>query len=193
MGCNIVETYDATQAVFCIEYTGLSYSLSIFLPTPLISSFLLIVSVAIWGKFFSLVKFLPYHLFLSPTTIAACIFAGSVFVVNDLGVTEISYISNRYTMGSCLWSILVGFCIRKTRALNWICLGFAVPFTVLSVSPMLKIRQPDVNISYIIMCQIFIPFAGHTVVICKPTVAIAFVSHQYVAVTIAIKGIFAKP
>ncbi|KAF7545339.1 hypothetical protein G7Z17_g9246 [Cylindrodendrum hubeiense] len=173
----------------------------------LVFGFLLIVSFAIWEKFFAPVKFLPYHLFLDRTFMGACILAGSVFVsfycwdgyftsflqvVNGLDVTETSYVANIYTIGSCLWSIVVGLWIRKTGNFKWICLGFGVPFTILGVGLMLKFRQPDVNIGYIIMCQIFIAFAGGTIVICEQTAAMAAVSHQYVAVVIAIEGMFAN-
>ncbi|KPM45702.1 Siderophore iron transporter mirB [Neonectria ditissima] len=173
----------------------------------LVFGFLLIVSFAIWEKFFAPVKFLPYHLFLDRTFMGACILAGSVFVsfycwdgyfgsflqvVNDLSITEASYVANIYTIGSCLWSIVVGLFIRKTGNFKWICLGFGVPFTILGVGLMLKFRQPDVNIGYIVMCQIFIAFAGGTIVICEQTAAMAAVSHQYVAVVIAVEGMFAN-
>lgn len=57
---------------------------------------------------------------------------------------------------------------------------------------MTKFRQPDVNIGYIVMCQIFIAFAGGTIVICKQTAAMAAVSHQYIAVIIAVEGMFSS-
>lgn len=41
---------------------------------------------------------------------------------------------------------------------------------------------------YIIMCQIFIAFAGGTIVICEQTAVMAATSHQYVAVVLAIEA-----
>jgi MFS family permease len=173
----------------------------------LIFGFLLVVAFAVWEKFFAPVKFLPYHLFLDRTFMGACILAGSVFVsfycwdsyfssflqvVNDLDVTKAGYLTNTYTIGSCLFSFVVGYWIRRTGRFKWICLGFGVPFTILGVGLMLKFRQPDVNVGYIVMCQIFIAFAGGTIVICEQTAAMAVVSHQYVAVVIAIEGMFSS-
>jgi hypothetical protein len=76
---------------------------------------------------------------------------------------------------------------------------------------MIHFRQPDVNIGkksssviepskthlanlpvfiigYIIMCQIFIAFAGGTIVICEQTAIMAATSHQYVAVVLAVEA-----
>ncbi|KAI5457281.1 major facilitator superfamily domain-containing protein [Mariannaea sp. PMI_226] len=173
----------------------------------LIFGFLLIVAFALWEKFWAPVKFLPYELFLDRTFMGACVLAGSVFVsfycwdsyfssflqvVNNLDVTKAGYLTNTYTMGSCIFSFFVGWWIRRTGHFKWICLGFGVPFTILGVGLMLKFRQPDVNVGYIVMCQIFIAFAGGTIVICEQTAAMAVVSHQYVAVVLAIEGMFSS-
>lgn len=56
---------------------------------------------------------------------------------------------------------------------------------------MIKFRQPDVNIGYIIACQILIAFAGGTIVICEQTAVMAATSHQYIAVVLAIESMFA--
>jgi hypothetical protein len=57
---------------------------------------------------------------------------------------------------------------------------------------MIHFRQPDVNIGFIIMCQIFIAFAGGTLVICEQMAVMAATSHQYIAVMIAFEGMFSS-
>jgi hypothetical protein len=57
---------------------------------------------------------------------------------------------------------------------------------------MIEFRQPDVNIGFIVMCQIFIAFSGGTLVICEEIAAMAAVSHQYIAVILAAEGMFAN-
>ncbi|KAJ4857436.1 major facilitator superfamily domain-containing protein [Trichoderma breve] len=169
----------------------------------LVGGFVALIVFAIWERFFAAVTFIPYSLLTDRTVIGANILASSVFVsfyiwdsyflsflqvVNGLNVTESSYVGNIYSIGSCLWAILVGFVIRYTGKFKPICLFFGVPVTILGVGLMIHFRQPDVNIGYIIMCQIFIAFAGGTIVICEQTAAMAATSHQYVAVVLAIEA-----
>ncbi|KAF7550761.1 hypothetical protein G7046_g7917 [Stylonectria norvegica] len=173
----------------------------------LIFGALFIVAFAIWEKYWAPVKFLPYHLLTDRTVVGACMLAFIVFVsfyiwdiyfssflqvVCGLSITDASYVTNTYSIGSCFWSLVVGWVIRRTGRFKWICLFFGVPFTVLGVGLMIKFRQPDVNIGYIIMCQIFIAFAGGTIVICEQTAIMAAVDHQYVAVVIALEGMFSS-
>ncbi|PTB50023.1 hypothetical protein M431DRAFT_499479 [Trichoderma harzianum CBS 226.95] len=169
----------------------------------LVGGFVALIVFAIWERFFAAVTFIPYSLLTDRTVIGANILASSVFVsfyiwdsyflsflqvVNGLNVTESSYVGNIYSIGSCLWAILVGFVIRYTGKFKPICLFFGVPVTILGVGLMIHFRQPDVNIGYIIMCQIFIAFAGGTIVICEQTAIMAATSHQYVAVVLAVEA-----
>lgn len=168
---------------------------------------LLIIAFAVWEKWFAPVKFIPYSLLVDRTVLGSCILAASVFVsfyiwdayflsflqvVNNLSITQASYVDSIYSIGSCFWAIIVGLLIRQTGRFKWLALYFGVPMTMLGVGLMLKFRQPGVNIGYIIMCQIFIAFAGGTIVICEQTAAMAATSHQYIAVVIAVQGMFSN-
>lgn len=171
----------------------------------LVFGIVLLIAFAIWEKFFAPVKFIPYSLLTDRTVLGACILASVSFisfyiwdsyflsflqVVNGLTITESSYVGNIYSIGSCFWAIIVGLLIRKTGRFKWLALYFGVPVTMLGVGLMIKFRQPDVNIGYIIMCQIFIAFAGGTIVITEQTAVMAAASHQYVAVVLAVEAMF---
>jgi hypothetical protein len=97
-----------------------------------------------------------------------------------------------YTIGACFWSLVVGVAIRWSGRFKWIALYFGVPFTILGVGLMIKFRQPDTNIGYIVMCQIFIALSGGALVICEQVAAMAATNHQYVAVVLAIQGMFSS-
>lgn len=169
----------------------------------LVGGVVTLIVFGIWEKFFAPITFIPYSLLMDRTVIGANILAASVFVsfyiwdsyflsflqvVNGLDVTESSYVAQIYSVGSCLWAILVGLIIRYTGKFKAVCLYFGVPVTILGVGLMIHFRQPDVNIGYIVMCQIFIAFAGGTIVICEQTAIMAATSHQYVAVVLAIEA-----
>lgn len=107
-------------------------------------------------------------------------------------LTRHRYVGQIYTIGSCFWSFPVGIAIRYTGRFKWIALYFGVPLTILGVGLMIQFRQPDVNIGYIVMCQIFIALSGGALVITEQLAAMAATSHQYVAVVLAIEGMFSN-
>ncbi|KAH8592928.1 siderophore iron transporter [Bisporella sp. PMI_857] len=173
----------------------------------IVFGFLLCIAFALYEKYFAPVTFIPFHLLLDRTVIGACILSAVLFVqfyiwngfffsflqvVNGLNITQTTYIGNIYSIGSCFFSLLVGIFIRWTGRFKGLALYFGVPLTILGVGLMIKFRQPDSPIGYIIMCQIFIAFSGGTLVICEQMAAMAATSHQYIAVVLAIEGMFAN-
>jgi hypothetical protein len=119
-------------------------------------------------------------------------FGSFLQVVDNLTITEASYVANVYSIGSCFFAIIVGVLIRWTGRFKWLALYFGVPLTILGVGLMIKFRQPNENVGFIVMCQIFIAFSGGTLVICEQMAAMAAASHQYVAVVLAVEGMFSN-
>ncbi|KAK3690258.1 major facilitator superfamily domain-containing protein [Podospora appendiculata] len=179
---------------------------------PMIIAFIvvggvLIIAFAFYEKYFAPKTFIPYELLMDRTVLGACILSAVLFVsfyiwdsyfssllqvVYGLSVTHSSYIVNIYSMGSCFWSFVVGGLIRSSGRFKWLALYFGVPLTTLGVGLMIHFRQPDVNIGYIIMCQIFIALSGGTLVICEQIAVMAATSHQYIAVVLAIESMFSS-
>lgn len=113
-------------------------------------------------------------------------------VVIHLDVTQSSYVRNIYSIGSCFWSFFVGFAIAKSGKFKWVALYVGIPFHILGVACMIAFRAPGSPLGYIVMCQIFIAFAGGTLVICEQVAAMAATTHQYVAVVLAVEGMFSS-
>lgn len=86
----------------------------------------------------------------------------------------------------------MGFIIRYNGRLKWQAVYFGVPMTILGVSLMINFRQPDVNIGYIVMCQIFIAFGGGTLVICEQMTVQAVSKHQEIPALLAVEGLVAS-
>ncbi|KAK3933558.1 major facilitator superfamily domain-containing protein [Diplogelasinospora grovesii] len=173
----------------------------------LIFGFLLLIAFGLYEKFLAPKTFIPYELLMDRTVLGACVLAGNLFisfyiwdsyffsflqVVNNLGITQSSYIMNTYSIGSCFWSFVVGAAIRWSGRFRWLALYFGVPVTILGVGLMVHFRQPDVNIGYIVMCQIFIAVGGGTLVICEQMAVMAATNHQYIAVVLAVEAMFAS-
>lgn len=93
---------------------------------------------------------------------------------------------------STFWALVVGVVIRYNGRLKWISLYFGVPVTILAVGLMVHFRQPDTNIGYIIMCQIFIAFGGGTLVICEQMTVMAVSSHQHIPSVLAMEAMIAS-
>lgn len=198
-------------ALFLLSFNLYSYQKDQW-KSPLIICFLifgglLMIAFALYEKFLAPKTFIPYQLLMDRTVISACILAGALFVsfyiwdsyfssflqvVNNLDVVKTSYVVNVYSVGSCFWSLLVGWAVRKTNRFKWLAVYFGVPVTILGVGLMIHFRQPNENVGYIVMCQIFIATAGGTLVICEQMAVMAATSHEFIAVVLAIEAMFSN-
>lgn len=168
---------------------------------------LFLVAFAFWERFGAQVTFIPYRLLKDRTVLGANLLAGIIFfgfymwngmffsflhVVQDLNFTEATYMGNIYSIGSCLWSFAAGILISKTGKFKAQALFFGVPVTLLGAGLMIHFRQPEVNIGLVVMCQIFIAFAGGTLVITEQIAVMAATTHQYIAVVLAVQYMFSS-
>lgn len=173
----------------------------------LVIGIVLLISFAIWERFFTPVTYVSYSLYLDRTVFGACILSTTLFlsyycwnsyfssflqVVNDLSVDDASYVVQTYTVGQVLCSLAVGGFIHYTGRYKPVCLYFGVPLSIFGLGLMIHFRQPDQYIGYIVMCQIFISFAAGTVIICDEIAIMAATSHQHVAAVLAVLGVFAN-
>ncbi|QIX01998.1 hypothetical protein AMS68_007515 [Peltaster fructicola] len=157
------------------------------------------------GALFARITFIPYALLKNRTILGACFLSATLFfsyfvwnsyfssfllVVNDLSVTNASYVVQIYTVGSVLASIAVGILIHYTGRFKPVTLYFAVPLSILGTGLMIYFRTPDGYIGYIVMCQIFIAFAAGTIIICDEIAILACVQHQHIAAVLAALGLF---
>ncbi|KAI1339940.1 major facilitator superfamily domain-containing protein [Xylariaceae sp. FL0016] len=167
----------------------------------------LLISAAVWERFFAPVKFLPWELLKDRTVLGACILAAVLFieyyiwtsyftswlqVVLGLNLTQTGYISNIYSIGSCFFSIIIGILIRVTGRYKWIALFFGVPVTILSIGLLIHFREPGTHLGWIIMCEILYAFAGGACVICEQVAVMAAAAHQHVSVVLAMEGMFSS-
>lgn len=198
-------------ALFLLPFSLYSYQTRGW-SSPMIISMLvigltLLITFILYERFLAPKTFIPYSLLTDRTVLGAYILSAILFiefyiwdsyfssflqVVNNLSITEASYVVNIYSIGSCFFAIIVGLLIRWTGRFKWLALYFGVPLTILGVGLMIKFRQPDKNVGYLVMCQIFIAFSGGTLVICEQMAAMAASSHQFIAVVLAVEGMFSN-
>lgn len=164
------------------------------------------VGFAIWEKIFTPVPLIPFKLLKDPSIWGACMLANFLFisfylwdnnfiaflqVVYGLSVTNAGYISNIFSIGSCLWAVIFACLLRvigrfKYLALSHLCLQ------LLGVSLMTYFRQPTSYIGYVIMCQIFIAFANGGLVISEQMAILAACPHETIAIPLALLALFSS-
>ena len=110
--------------------------------------------------------------------------------MNDLSIIDASYVIQTYTVGTVVSNIAVGALIHYTGRFKNICLYFGLPLSILGLGLMIHFRQPNGSVGYIVMCQIFISFGAGCIIVCDEIAAMAAVSHQHIAVVIAVLGLF---
>ncbi|CAG9985189.1 unnamed protein product, partial [Clonostachys byssicola] len=177
--------------------------------SPLVISMLvvgivLIIAFVIWEKFFAPVTFIPYSLLLDRTVFGACILSAILFlsymlwnsyftsylqVVKNLSVENTGYVVQVYTVVSVLCAIGTGAIIHHSGRFKPICLYVAIPLSIFGLGLMIHFRNHG-DVGYIIMCQIFISIAAGIVIITDEIAVLAAASHQYVAVSLAVLGMF---
>ena len=168
---------------------------------------LLIVAFALYERFLAPVTFIPWALmknrtvFFTYTMVASlyCAYAlwdsyfySFLIVVFDVSIAQATYITNIYTIGSCFWALVIGVIIKFSGRLKTHALFFGVPITILGVALMIKFRQPDTPIGYIVMCHIFIAFGGGTLVICEQMTVMAVSKHQHIPAILAMEAMIAN-
>jgi hypothetical protein len=170
-----------------------------------------IIAMIIVG-FFTLLLFALYEMYLAPapflknrfltdrTVIAACLidmtyqcsyycwnsyFTSFLQVVYNLPIAEAGYINSTFQVVSGVLLFIVGYAIRKTGHFKWL-FWLAVPIYIFSLGLMIHFRKPDMNIGYVVMCEIFISIGGSIFILCMQLAVLAAVDHQHVAAVLAL-------
>lgn len=173
----------------------------------LIFGALLLIGFIIWEKFFAPVTFIPYKLLMDRTVsfgglmftfvfansaIWGSYFTSMLLAVWDMGFDQTTWINNIYRIGSCFASIILGVLMRFTGRFKWVATFYGIPLMLLGVGLMLKFRQANEKIGYVITTQIFVAFAGGPIVVAGEMAMMAPSDHQHIAVIIAILDLFAN-
>ena len=163
-----------------------------------------LVAFAIVERFFAPVPFLQWDILASRTVVGACLldvsyqiafycwndyFTSYLQVVYGESITTAGYINSIFDVVSGVWCFGVGFLIRRTSRFRWL-FFCAIPLYILGVGLMIYFRRPSWSVGYTIMCQVFIAFAGGTMIICQQVAVMAASDHNNVAGALAFLGVF---
>ncbi|KAF8534948.1 major facilitator superfamily domain-containing protein [Trichophaea hybrida] len=188
-----------------------NYQINTWKSGTIISMFIIgglcLIAFAAYEKFIARKSFIPFELLRDRTVLGACGLSASIFisfycwdayyssyvqVVHNQSIKNAGYIYNIYSIGSCFFAVLVGVFIKFTMQFKYLTLFFAVPLYVLATGLMIHFRQAHTDIGYVVMCQIFIAFAGGTLYICEQLAIMAASPHENVAAVLAFIGLFSS-
>lgn len=163
-----------------------------------------LVAFGLVERFVAPVPFLPWGIMASRTVLGACLldvcyqiayycwngyFTSFLQVVYGTSITTAGYINSIFGVVSGVWLFGVGFLIKRTSRFRWL-LFCAVPLYMLGVGLMIYFRTPSWSVGYTTMCQIFIAFAGGTMIICQQVAVQAASDHNNVASALALLNVF---
>lgn len=186
------------------QYGFAQYSSAKFIAMVVIG-FCLFPTFYIWERYFARVHFVRWQLFRDRTVMGACGLAMVLYfsfycwdlyyyyfvmVVYNLSVSDTGYMSQIYNVGSCLWGPIFGIYVRITKHFKYSTLLFAVPLQFLGAGLMIHFRGQEGSINYIIMCQIFIAFAGGQTVIAMQMAVMAAADREGVPMMLSLIALF---
>ncbi|OJJ45981.1 hypothetical protein ASPZODRAFT_152233 [Penicilliopsis zonata CBS 506.65] len=169
--------------------------------------FCLFFVFAAWEKWLARTHFIPYSLLFDRTVLGACLLAAFLYfsfylwdsyfyyfvmVVYNLSVKDTGYVTATYTIGSCFWSPIFGIWIRTVKEFKYSCLFFAVPLMLLGSGLMIHFRGDGGGgeLGYVIMCQIFIAFAGGMLVIGEQMAGMCAADRDHIPIVLCIISLF---
>lgn len=175
----------------------------------LVIGFVLFFVFAIWEKFYTHTRFIRYELFKDPTVLGACSLAATLFfsfycwdhyffnfcvVYYKLSVAMAGYMGQIYNTGSCFWSVVVGVVVRYTRRFKPMCLYCALPVVILGTGLMIYFcgGEGSPDIGYVVMCQIFVAFAGGTLVIGQDLAVMSSSDREGVPMMLSMLSLFSS-
>ena len=190
---------------FSLEtYGRATYSSPTFIAMVVIGALLFPVFAA-WEKYGARTHFVRWELFKQPTILGACLLACVLYfsfyswnlnyysfvkVVYALPVSTTGYMTQIYNVGSCFWSVVFGIYIRYTKRFKYACLCFGLPLMALGAGLQIQFRSQDSGIGFLIMCQIFIAFAGGTLVIGEQMAVMAAADRTGVPMMLSMLSLF---
>ncbi|SPO04706.1 related to transporter (major facilitator superfamily) [Cephalotrichum gorgonifer] len=164
----------------------------------------LLAIFVIWEKYFAPVQFFPFRYLKERTIIGACLLYGVMFlsvfiwdsyyysylqVVHDLSIVHAGYVLNAFSLTSSFLAPFIGFIISYTGNYKWMSYA-GIPFVALGTGLLAKFRTPETHVGILVMCQVLNGIGTGIFAQCAQIAMMAVVTHQEIAVVLAIFGLF---
>ncbi|CAG9985096.1 unnamed protein product [Clonostachys byssicola] len=198
----------AAFSLFLLPFSLVSYSpygwKTGYIIAMIIIGILCFPAFALWEWKVAPVKFIPWKYLKNPTILGSCLLYGAMFistfcwdayfysylqVVNRLSITTAGYVLNAYSLSSAVFAPFIGAAISYTGDFKWSAIA-GVPLMLLGTALLIPLRTPETGPGLITMTQIFVGVGAQLFASCGQLAVQVPVTHQEIAVVLAIWGMF---
>ncbi|KAI9368020.1 major facilitator superfamily domain-containing protein [Aspergillus egyptiacus] len=170
----------------------------------LVLGVLLFPAFYVYEAFVAPVQFLPFRYLKQGTIIGSALLYGIMFistfcwnsyygsylqVVHRQPITDANYILNSYSLTSTVFAPLIGALMSYTGDFKWTAYT-GVPIMLIGTAIIIPLRNPDANPGVLAFTQILVGLGAGIFTTCSSLAIMAPVTHQYIAVTNALGGLF---
>ncbi|RWA14690.1 hypothetical protein EKO27_g473 [Xylaria grammica] len=165
----------------------------------------LLAAFILWERYLAPVQYFPFKFLKDRTILGACGIYGFIFisvfcwdayyqsylqVVHDESITTSGYILNAFSLTSSFVGPFVGLYTRWTGQYKWPAIIGGIPFATLGTVLLIHFRTPSTHVGYLVMCQIFNGISSEIWVLTAQLAIMASVTHQEIAVSLALFRLF---
>ncbi|KAL2866064.1 major facilitator superfamily domain-containing protein [Aspergillus lucknowensis] len=158
----------------------------------------------VWERYFAPVQFLPWKYLKDATIVGSCMLYGVMFastfawnsyfssylqVVHRLDITTANYVLNAFSLTSFIFSPIFGVLIRITGEFKWTVIA-GIPIFLLGTALLIPFRTPTTHVGLITMTQVLVGLGTCLFAVCGQLAVMVLVTHQEVAVVMAVWGLF---
>ncbi|KAL3471477.1 major facilitator superfamily domain-containing protein [Aspergillus californicus] len=169
----------------------------------LVVGFSMLFLFAIWEKWLAPAPIFEWRLLTNRTIVGVVLldatyqlsnycwsyyFTSWLQVNNDLSITTANYVNNIFDVVSGVVLLLIGWAIRKIGKYKWT-LYISIPLYILTQGLMIHFREPNTNVGYQVMCQVFLAIGGSIFILVEQLAILAAVDHQHVATALALLNV----
>lgn len=158
----------------------------------------------VWEAKFAPVQFLPFKYLSQGIIIGSCLlnalvslstwvwnayFGSYLQVVHRLSITNANYVLNSYSLTYAVFAPVIGFIISRTGNLKYTAYT-GVPVMLLGTCLIIPFRASNTDPGLLAFTQILVGFGAALFSVTAQVAVMSPVSHQYIAVTYALQGMF---
>ncbi|KAF5000604.1 hypothetical protein FGRMN_1636 [Fusarium graminum] len=110
-------------------------------------------------------------------------------VVHGIDVATAGYTLNAFSVTSTILAPFIGLFLRRYGRYYWPAV-FGIPWCILGTALLIHFRQPGNEIGYLVMCQVFHGICGGIWAMAGPLAIMTQVTHQEIAVVLALYSMF---
>lgn len=163
-----------------------------------------LIAFALWEKMWAPVQYLPWAQLTDRGVLGGSLVYGFMFtsifcwdtyygsylqVVNNQSITTSGYILNAFSLGAAFLSPFIGAATSITGNYKWVG-AIGLPLMIIATGLLIKFRQADTTTGLLVAGQLINGFGSGFLSMTSQMAVMAPVSHQQVAVVLAIYGLF---